>query len=117
MKAKLFLPVIHFGGSAETKRLLITLNGLKGLADENGNILLHPKYESIQDIGNGCTIVVKQDGKYGLATLKGLNTIPQMYDFLMYDAKNDRYLVLKKAEWIEIRTGDWGLGIGDWGET
>lgn len=81
-----------------TKRLLITLNNLSGLADENGNVLLHPKYESIHDIGNGY-IVVKQDGKYGLATLKGLNTVPQMYDYLMYDAENERYLALKRSEW------------------
>lgn len=85
----------------QTKRLLITLNNLKGLADENGNVLLHPKYEAIHDIGNGY-IVVKQDGKYGLATLKGLNTIPQIYDYLMYDAENDRYLALKRSEWKSL---------------
>lgn len=86
----------------KTKRLLITLNNLKGLADENGNVLLHPKYEAIHDIGNGY-IVVKQDGKYGLATLKGLNTIPQMYDYLMYDAENERYLALKRSPWTTIK--------------
>lgn len=85
----------------KTKRLLLTLNKLKGLADENGNVLLHPKYEAIHDIGNGY-IVVRQDGKYGLATLKGLNTIPQIYDYMMFDAENDRYLALRKSEWKNL---------------
>jgi WG containing repeat len=85
----------------KTKRLLLTLKGLNGLADGNGNVLLHPKYEHIHDIGNGY-IVVKQDGKYGLATLKGLNTIPQIYDYMVFDAENDRYLALKKSEWLNI---------------
>lgn len=101
-EGKIVLPVRYNAVEVlKTKRLLLTLNRSKGLADENGNVLLHPKYESIEDIGNGY-IVVKQDGKYGLATLKGLNTIPQMYDYLVYDAENDRYLALKRSEWINL---------------
>lgn len=84
-----------------TKRLLLTLNNQKGLADEKGNVLLFPKYEFIHDLNNGY-MVVKQHGKYGLVNLKGLNNIPQVYDYLMFDAEHDRYLALRKSQWQPI---------------
>lgn len=79
-------------------RVLLSLNGLQGLADQNGNVLLHPKYKSITDLDNGY-VIVEQEGKFGLVTLKGISTIPQMYDYLKFDAEKNRYLALKKSQW------------------
>ena len=83
-------------------RFLITVNGLQGLADQQGNVLLHPKYSSITDLDNGY-VIVGQEGKFGLVTLKGLSTIPQMYDYLKYDAEKNRYLALKKSQWVMLQ--------------
>jgi len=82
-------------------RFLVTSNGLQGLADQYGNVLLHPKYNSITDLDNGY-VIVEQEGKFGLVTLKGVSTIPQMYDYLKFDAERNRYLALKKSLWTKL---------------
>jgi hypothetical protein len=82
-------------------RFLIIVNGLQGLADQHGNVLLHPKYNSILDLNNEY-VIVEQDGKFGLVTLRGISTIPQMYDYLKYDTEKNRYLALKKSQWLPL---------------
>jgi hypothetical protein len=82
-------------------RLLLTTDQLTGLADPYGNVLLHPKYHSLLDLNNGY-VIIEQEGKYGLVTLQGISTIPQVYDQLVYDRERNRYLALKKSEWTEI---------------
>ena len=82
-------------------RLFLSLNGLQGLADQHGNILLHPKYTSVTDLNNGY-VIIEQDGKFGLVTLQGLSTIPLMYDYLKYDHEKNRYLALKKSQWVVL---------------
>lgn len=82
----------------ENGKLLLIINGLQGLADRHGNMLLHPKYNSVTDLNNGYAII-EQDGKYGLVTLQGISTIPLIYDYLKYDAAENRYLALKKSQW------------------
>jgi|APTNR8051073442_1049403.scaffolds.fasta_scaffold00001_286 hypothetical protein len=82
-------------------RLLLTSDQLTGLADQYGNVLLHPKYHSLLDLNNGY-VIIEQEGKYGLVTLQGISTIPQIYDQLVYDWERNRYLALKKSEWTEI---------------
>jgi hypothetical protein len=85
----------------ENGRLLLTADQLTGLADPYGNILLHPKYHSLLDLNNGY-VIIEQEGKYGLVTLQGISTIPQLYDQLVYDQERNRYLALKKSEWTEF---------------
>ncbi|HEU5292327.1 MAG TPA: WG repeat-containing protein, partial [Cyclobacteriaceae bacterium] len=86
----------------ENGRFLISVNGLQGLADQHGNVLLHPKYNSITDLDNGY-VIIEQDGKFGLVTLTGLSTIPLIYDYLKYDAEKNRYLALKKSQWVTLQ--------------
>lgn len=85
----------------ENGRLLIAVGELKGLADQHGNILLHPKYASVVDLNNGF-VIIRQEGKFGLVTLQGISTIPLIYDHLEYDAEKNRYLALKKSEWVTL---------------
>lgn len=83
-------------------RFLISVDGLQGLADQHGNVLLHPKYNSVNDLDNGY-VIIEQDGKFGLVTINGLSTIPLMYDYLKYDAEKNRYLALKKSQWVALQ--------------
>jgi hypothetical protein len=85
----------------ENGKLQLTVNGLQGLADQHGNVLLQPKYSSVTDLNNGF-VIIHQDGKFGLVTLQGLSTIPLMYDYLKYDHEKNRYLALKKSQWIVL---------------
>jgi hypothetical protein len=82
-------------------RILLAQDGLKGLADANGNLLINCKFNALHDLNNGYVIVGK-DKKYSLLTLQGLSTIPMIYDYIMYDEFNDRYAALKKSGWIKI---------------
>lgn len=80
-------------------RLLLTQNGFQGLADQQGNVLLQPKYNSVMDLDNG-HVIIQQDGKFGLVTLQGISTIPLIYDYLKYDAQENRFLAFKKSQWL-----------------
>jgi hypothetical protein len=64
-----------------------------GLVDEKGQLLIYPKYDGIEDIGNGY-VIIHRGNAYGLVTLQGANTIPLKYDYLRYDPYNDLYLAL-----------------------
>jgi len=72
-----------------------------GLVDEKGYLLIYPKYDAIEDLGNGYVIIHRGD-EYGLVTIQGENTIPLKYDYLQYDPYNDVYLALEKARWETI---------------
>lgn len=101
-EAKLVLPARYHGINILTSgRLLLILDGLQGLADQHGNVLLHPKYNSIQDLDNGYAIV-QQGDQYGLVSLQGISTIPQVYDQLKYDREKHRYIGLIKSEWVTV---------------
>ena len=79
-------------------RYLATQNNQAGLVDKNGNLLIQPKYDSIEDLDNGYVLFRKND-KYGLMTIQGVSTIPLIYDYLSFDAINNRYFGLQKSEW------------------
>jgi hypothetical protein len=101
-EGKLLLPARYHGIRVlENGRMLLTQNNLKGIADAMGNVLLQPKYNSVHDLDNGY-IIVEQDGKYGLVTLRGLSTIPQVFDALVYDHEKNRYFALKKSAWVTL---------------
>ncbi len=101
-KGTVALPVRYQSISAlPTKRFIVESNGLKGLADYDGRLIVTPKYNSITDLNNGY-IIVERNGQYGLLTLQGLSTIPMMYDYILYDPFNARYMALKKAAWEKL---------------
>jgi hypothetical protein len=81
-------------------RIVVVQNNLIGLSDAHGNLLLQPKYQSVEDLNNGF-VIIQQNGKYGLVTLQGISTIPLIYDALIYDKHRNRYLALRKSEWVE----------------
>ena len=72
-----------------------------GLVDEKGLLQIYPKYDGLQDLGNGYIIINRND-EYGLVTIEGRNSIPLKYDYLRYDPYNDLYLALEKASWETI---------------
>ena len=84
------------------QKFLIINQNKHGLADANGNVLIEPRFDNIQNSQNGY-VIVEQEGKFGLLTLEGLSTIPLTYDKLIYNKENNQYLALKKAAWVEFR--------------
>jgi hypothetical protein len=75
---------------------------LKGLADTDGRLIFAPKFAAITDLNNGY-VIVGREGKYGLASVRGLSTIPMIYDHILYDKYGDRYLALRQSKWEDIR--------------
>ena len=73
-----------------------------GLASEAGDPLIHPKYESIEDLNNGFVIVGRQ-GKYGLLTTEGRSTIPMIHSRLVHDPFNEIYLSVTSPTWQTIK--------------
>ncbi len=69
-----------------------------GLVSSEGKLLIYPKYDKLQDLGNNYVIITRDDN-YGLVTKFGENKIPLKYDTLIYDAYNEIYLGLEKATW------------------
>lgn len=83
------------------QRIRIKLDGLYGLSTADGKVILNPRYNGLEDLNNGF-VVVQRDRKYSLLTLQGLSIIPMIYDYLTYDAFNQYYIAMKKAEWVKI---------------
>ncbi len=101
-KGVVALPVRYQAVSMlHTKRFIVESDGLKGLADTDGRLVFAPKYNSITDLNNGY-VIAERNGQYGLLTLKGLSTVPMMYDYIVYDPFNARYMALKKAAWEKV---------------
>jgi hypothetical protein len=73
-------------------------DGRKGLIDADGRHVLMPRFDELTDLNNGF-IFVSRKGKYGLNATNGLSIIPMMYDKIIYDDYNNRYLTMKMPEW------------------
>ncbi|MGB3588573.1 MAG: WG repeat-containing protein, partial [Tunicatimonas sp.] len=69
-----------------------------GLVSASGKMLIHPKYDALEDLGNGY-VIIRRGERYGLVTLNGRSTIPLKHDGLIYDSFNDVYLALEKPTW------------------
>ena len=89
---------IHF---LPNKKFLLFAGGLRGMADENGAILIDPRFDYLAELENGL-VLVGMDRKFGVLTTKGLNVIPIIYENLTFDKKHNQFLALKKSEWKEI---------------
>lgn len=83
-------------------RFKVKQNNMWGLADGRGKIILNPKYDELNDLNNGY-IIVSREGKFGLLSLQGISTIPQIYDGLKFDPYHNEYIALKKTAWEELR--------------
>ena len=69
-----------------------------GLSENNGKILLHPKFETLTPLNNGYAII-SQRNKYGVVTLEGMSTIPQVYDAISYDPIHEVFMAMKRTGW------------------
>lgn len=69
-----------------------------GLVNAKGRIVINTKYESLLELPNGYAIIEK-GGKFGVVTENGVNTIPQIYDQIIYDHSRDRYYAQTKKLW------------------
>ena len=75
---------------------------LVGLVSDEGTPLIHPKYESIEDLENGY-VIAGRNGKYGLLTVAGRTTIPMVHRELIYDPYNEVYLSVKRPSWQKVK--------------
>lgn len=89
-------------GPVINNRLLLVSGQHFGLADVHGNILLQAKYESIEDLDNGF-VLVKQNGKFGVVNLAGVSTIPIHYDHLVFESDKNRFVGLKRTEFVPFQ--------------
>ena len=74
---------------------------LVGLVSKAGKPLIHPKYESIQDLNNGY-VIGGRNGKYGLLTVEGRTTIPMVHKELIHDPYNEVYLSVTRPTWKKV---------------
>jgi hypothetical protein len=85
-------------------RFLLQQGQAFGLADASGAVLINPRYTEIVDAGNEY-VIVQRDGKYGVLTLRGVSTVPMIYDGLTFDPHHKQFLALKKSRWETFRAG------------
>jgi hypothetical protein len=96
---KLLLPVRYEAIEVlPDKRIKVKQNGMWGLSESNGKILLHPKFETLTPLNNGYAII-SQRSKFGVVTLEGMSTIPQIYDGIVYDPIHEVFMAVKKTDW------------------
>jgi hypothetical protein len=77
------------------------LNGLSGVVDDNGNILIPLKYEEIGRFRAQNKTVVKLKGKYGLVDSKNAIILPIENDYIT-SYEEQRYYVIKKKDKVGI---------------
>lgn len=82
----------------EYDRFLIRDEGQYGLADSSGSLIIHPRYDGLTDTGNGY-VVVTRNHLSGVLTLRGVSTIPMVYDQVLFDHHRNQYIALKKSPW------------------
>ena len=71
------------------------------VADKDGNILINPKYQSLEDEGNNY-VIVQREGKFGVVSSKGISTIPLIYDHITFNPHSGQFLALKKSAWVKV---------------
>ncbi len=73
-----------------------------GLSTLDGRITLEPKYDYLEPAGGG-SVIVGQQGKYGLVNREGVSTIPMIYEELIYQPSKDLYFGKWAGYWETIR--------------
>lgn len=81
----------------EKNRFVVRQGKMYGLADASG-IIINPRYDEIADCGNGY-VIVERNGKFGVLTLRGVSTVPMIYDGLAFDGYHNHFLGVKKSLW------------------
>jgi hypothetical protein len=95
-------PRFDFIAVLENGNVLVQQEKMFGLASAEGRILVNPKYHGLKDLNNNY-VIVERDGKYGVVTAQGISTIPLIYDHISFDAFNNAFIALKKAEWHSLK--------------
>ena len=84
-------------GKFENKRARVSLNGLRGIIDLDGNEVLAPKYEKIGVFKNRRARVMVNK-HWGIVDWDGKEIIPPVYNKIGY-FKNERAKILKDGRW------------------
>ena len=99
---RILLPVRYDAITVNTfNRFMLRQGQAHGIADESGRIIINPRYDEVTDPGNGY-IIVSRDGKFGALTLKGVSTIPMIYDGLTFDIHHNHFVAQKRAPWQTV---------------
>jgi len=82
-------------------KYLVFKNGKTGLLSENGELMINPKYDYLKETKIGYTII-SSGGKFGLVDEDGVNTIPMIYDNIIFDEVNNIFLAQKKSSYQKV---------------
>ena len=99
-QGNVILSLRYDGIEYQSNSFFLTLAGLKGRADKDGNVTIEPRFNSLQPAGSDLFVACR-DGKCGVITDQGLNMIPMIYDQLIFDPTKKIFLAEKKSEWKE----------------
>lgn len=79
----------HIYSSAKGKYLFFMKDEKRGLADENGNILMEPIYDYLSLIPEQNLLIIKKGELYGIVDFQGEVIIPVTYSNINYDSYID----------------------------
>ncbi|GIL22687.1 MAG: hypothetical protein BroJett042_12000 [Bacteroidota bacterium] len=102
MQGKFVLNLAYDSIQRESDRFRLYKNGLAGLADKNGKILIEPRFTRLEILPNGLVKATHAE-KTGVISMEGLSVIPIIYDSLLYAQSNNQYLALQKAQWQKLK--------------
>lgn len=97
-QGKFILNLEYDSIAREADKFRLYKNGLTGLADGSGRILIEPRFNQLTVLSNGAVNVTHAQ-KSGVISAEGLSIIPIMYDALHYYREKNQYLALQKAKW------------------
>ncbi len=98
LTGKIILPLRYDAVERMKNKFIITLNNLKGIADDKGNVLIEPRFERLEVLEND-QVIVGDAKKYGVLSIHGMSVVPISYDELFFVKERNSYLALKKSEW------------------
>ncbi|MBS1681455.1 MAG: WG repeat-containing protein [Bacteroidetes bacterium] len=84
----------------QTNTFKLISNKLQGLADETGRVQIEPRYDSLT-VGGNEKLIACRDGKCGVISSRGMNIIPIDFDRIIFDDRENIFLLKKKSEWKE----------------
>ncbi|WP_369765803.1 WG repeat-containing protein [Flavobacterium sp. WC2429] len=77
------------------------LNGLTGVVDGKGKLLIPLKYQEIERFGGSKKTVVKKNGKYGLIDSNNNIVLPIDHEYIE-SYKGEQYYIIKKTDQVGI---------------
>ena len=98
----IILPLRYDGiGRLASGKFLLIASSLQGLADEQGNVLVEPRFSSLREVGDNLLIACSND-TYGAITDHGLSVVPMIYNQMNYIISERLFLAEKKSDWKRI---------------